>query len=142
MSLIRHYLRGWVFVWLVCQAIVLSAFVPAGCCAMHQSVAGDTPCHGEDGACPMHRTAAATDVSNVECPLHAAAAVPPSAPSPCVMRGLCDGPLAALSMLFPVFGMPAPSFHVEDTAATAVVSLDVQFPADTIAPHDTPPPRA
>lgn len=142
MPVIRHCLRSFVLVWLVFQVIGLSAFVPTGCCAMHQRAGEDTPCHGDDGSCPMHRAAAAVDAADVECPLHAAAPVAPSAPSPCVMRGLCHGPLAAVSLLFPVFGIPVPLFHLEGGAATAVASLDLQFPDDTVTPHDTPPPRS
>lgn len=146
MAAIRHHLRAFVLVWLTCQAAVLSAFVPTGCCPQRSAEAGASDdCHGADGLCPMHQTMdhtahSAGDVADVQpdCPMHAAQSAPPV---PCVMRGLCGGPSAALSILLPAFAVPEQPLdlehavrieqHVSITPSILTVSLQ----------NDTPPPR-
>lgn len=142
MAAIRHHLRALVLIWLTCQAAVLSAFVPTGCCPEPAATAAATEeCHGADGLCPMHQAqhdaAQDTSTQQIDCPMHATQ----TTPVPCVMRGLCSGPSAAISMLFPAFALPELPFTLDQSLQTA---SHASAPPQVIAAPsqiDTPPPR-
>ena len=143
MAAIRHHLRALVLVWLTCQAAVLSAFVPTGCCPEPAATAAATEdCHGADGLCPMHQAThdASHDASTtqVDCPMHAAE----TTPVPCVMRGLCSGPSAAISMLFPAFAMPELPFTLEHPLQIAPHATALRGAPAAAPQTDTPPPRS
>ena len=72
------------------------------------------------------------------CPMHSGAQ---SQERPCVMRGTCNGPAAALATLFSVPGIlveqsPVP---VVDQMSSLVTAQDVS--PSLFVPLDTPPPR-
>jgi hypothetical protein len=120
--------------WLCFQAASLSALVPSACCAAHREASAEsTECHGDaSGACPMH---AAT---GEECPMHAASGTPVSE---CVMRGLCNAPAGALSLLIPLPGILAVSPQTQPLAPVARVASVSPQPLESAASYDTPPPR-
>ena len=141
----RRHLRLLVTLWLVCQVAAVSAFGPAGCCPAHQQTPdGVEDCRGDaNGVCPMHASAAAeagSDAASIECPLHAAAGAS-SVPADCVMRGLCDGPSVALSILFSVPGVLVQTLHIDGSTVSSVVRPESSLVLDIVAQHDTPPPR-
>ena len=134
---LRRYIRLLVIAWLACQVAALSAFAPASCCPAHErTVDAATEC--ESGVCPMHSSPDAQVATAPECPMHASNGAPST---PCVMRGLCNGPAVALSMLLFVPGVLTPTTalvgaHVSSPMASSTASLQV-----SILSHDTPPPR-
>jgi hypothetical protein len=139
--MLRRHLRLLVLLWLACQTAALSAFGPASCCPAHrQSADNAIECQGDAaGECPMHASSEPTvATAATECPMHAADGTPTT---PCVMRGLCNGPAAALSMLLSVPGV------LTATTELAVAQVSLPFasvPARAHAftvSHDTPPPR-
>lgn len=145
MAPLRRHLRSFVMLWLVCQVAAVSAFGPAGCCPAHlQTSDGMEDCQGDaNGLCPMHASAnadAAGDAASVKCPMHGAAS-DSGLPSPCVMRGLCDGPSVALSILFSVPGVLVQTLHVDGSTVSSVVRPESSLVLDIVAQHDTPPPR-
>jgi hypothetical protein len=143
MTGLRLHLRTLVLAWLICQAAVLSAFAPAGCCPERSAAANSVEdCHGADGLCPMHQTpyadAWSATEAQIDCPMHAGQA----APVPCVMRGICDGPAAAISMLLPAFALPEQSFTLDNPVSTAEPIATVYGACAVPLQTDTPPPRA
>ena len=146
--MMRRHLRLLVILWLAGQTVALSAFRPAGCCPAHQQGNGVEECHGDaNGVCPMHASATAegsadtvADPATVECPMHVGAGAS-GLPSPCVMRGLCDGPSVALSILFSVPGVLVQALPLEASTVTTVVWSESSRVLDNAAQHDTPPPR-
>ncbi len=155
MAAIRHHLRALAVVWLLCQSAVLSAFVPMGCCPEQPAAMNASEdCHGADGLCPMHRgvdDGGAADTSHaghsttpdtadghVECPMHQTQG---AAPVPCVMRGLCGSPAAAVSLLLPAFAPPEPAFTLPQPLPRAACAHTVHVATTVPLQHDTPPPR-
>jgi len=144
MTALRHHLRTLVLVWLTCQAAVLSAFVPTGCCPERSAAASSVEdCQGADGLCPMHQTmhedaAASTTETQIDCPMHAGQ----TTPVPCVMRGLCGGPAAAISMLLPAFALPEQSFTLDNPVSTTERVIAMHGALAVPLQTDTPPPRS
>lgn len=141
MASFRRSLRLFAMLWLVGQVAALSAFGPASCCPAHSQMAdGAEDCQGDaNGVCPMHASAGAADAASAECPLHAAGGSDTA--STCVMRGLCNGPSTALSILFSVPGVLVQTPHIEGTTVIAAVPSESAGVLDIAAQHDTPPPR-
>ena len=131
---LRRHLRLVSALWLVCQAVAVSAFMPADCSLAHQApVVASQECTGDaDGLCPMHASA------GEECPLHQTDGTPVA---PCVIRGLCNGPEAALSVLLSVPGILTVQSHVRQADGASPLGQELFPSLDVAATHDTPPPR-
>jgi len=135
MRFIRQHLVALSLAWLAGQAASLTAFMPQDCCPAHHQPADAKDCHKQPVAadqCPMHQA------DGKPCPMHDGAQ---GEERPCVMRGTCNGPAAALATLFSVPGIlvdqsPAP---VVDRVSALFVTPDVS--ASLFVPLDTPPPR-
>lgn len=136
MRIIRRRLIGLSLAWLACQAGSLTAFMPQDCCPAHHQPAEARDCHKQpaaDDQCPMHQA------DGQPCPMHDGSQ---SQGRPCVLRGTCNGPAAALATLFSIPGIlvdqsPAP---VVDQVSALVVAQDVS--PSLFVPLDTPPPRS
>jgi hypothetical protein len=143
MTALRRRLHTVAFIWLLCQAASLSAFVPGECCKAHAAeaaakakkaschesaptsaeAAADKPGTPQEGdACPMHRGSRSHDC--------------------CTISNGCDGPGRQLTTLFAYIGVvQAPqsaSIVLESTAA--VISPDAPLLYHLTVP-DAPPPR-
>ena len=119
MRSVRRHLRTWVVAWMAFQAAALSVLVPRDCCASHRPAAAD----------------------GAPCPMHAAEA--PSPPDDCVMRGSCNGPMAALAVLLPGQGILAePTQCPPDLPALGSVDVSAETAFDRARPPDSPPPHA
>jgi hypothetical protein len=150
-------LGAWSVTWLLCQVATLSAFLPPNCCAEHEAhAAGTEQCHdttpadhcpmqATDGrACPMHAQASADDphAAHRASTAAAPAADTLAAEEECRMRGTCDGPAVALSVLFSVPAvMPADQVGFVPPTAPFDAALIPTFAPDPLT-SDTPPPRA
>jgi hypothetical protein len=90
----------------------------------------------DGNACPMHQPAAPDP--------HAAhrAASTPSPSDDCVMRGTCEGPAVALSVLFSVPAVMPADAVIFIPPATQFVAADTRAFAPVPLTSDTPPPRA
>ena len=136
MRLIRRRLVALSLAWLACQAGSLAAFVPQDCCPAHHQPAEAKDCHKQpaaDESCPMHQA------DGQPCPMHSGAQ---SQERPCLMRGTCNGPAAALATLFSVPGILA-----DQAPAPVVEQISSFFIAQDVSPSlflplDTPPPRS
>jgi hypothetical protein len=134
MRFIRQHLVALSIAWLAGQAGSLTAFMPQDCCPAHHQPAEAKDCHKQpaaDDQCPMHQA------DGQPCPMHDGAQE-----RPCVMRGTCNGPAAALATLFSVPGIlvdqsPAP---VVDVVSALFATPDVS--PSLFVPLDTPPPRS
>src|SRR4051812_32251278 len=99
MTSIRRRLRLWAAIWLILQAASLPAIAARNCCAVHraESAQRETSCHKTVAAttCPMPAA------DGTPCPMHTGERAHDRQAERCVMRGTCDGPMAAL---FPSLG--------------------------------------
>ena len=143
MAFLRGKLRLFATTWLVFQAACLSALVPRECCAAHRvsekrchesAPAARCPMRAVDGtACPMHRTADASEHSH-----HA-----PSAPADCRLTGICAGPMAALFTLLSNHGvLPESSTALPGAALRSVAIVIHDDVIGRYQPPESPPPRA
>jgi hypothetical protein len=139
MRLIRRRLVALSLAWLACQAGSLTAFVPQDCCPAHHQPAEAKDCHKQpaaptaDAQCPMHQA------DGQPCPMHS----PTSGQErPCVMRGTCNGPAAAVATLFSIPGILVvqSAVPVVDQISSLVIAQDVS--PSLFVPLDTPPPRS
>lgn len=164
MTFFRRRLIAWSVAWLVCQVATLSAFLPPHCCAAHEHAAeavchdeapaeGEVcPMHAADGAtCPMHQTAKAPTDPHAGHMGHepppatedAMADVTATSQNDCYMRGICDVPAVALSLL-----LSAPAIlpvDATDVELPPVVPQHGAFSSRLLTPpfpHHTPPPKA
>jgi hypothetical protein len=141
MASIRRRLRLWAAVWLLLQAASLPAIAARNCCAVHRSEsARDEPsCHKNVTAttCPMPAA------DGTPCPMHKGDGAAGQTRERCVMRGTCDGPMAAL---FPTLGalgiLPDVATMMSDTHADAAAAQTLENLIRRLTPPDTPPPRA
>ena len=135
MRSLRQNLRQLAIAWLVIQAVSLSALAGFDCCATHRAATAEA------------KTAQAADAA--PCPMHAASArsgAEPASnqqkPAKCVMRGTCNGPMAALLAALSNNGIPSES--IATTPTLVVIATPLSSPA-TFVVHfespDTPPPR-
>ena len=163
MLAVRHHLRVWVMTWLVFQAVSVAALVPRDCCAGHTvPAAKEKSCHENADAvacpstaadaqqCPMHQSQAGTHVTGAAQPAvataqqheHGAAADRP-ANDACSMRGLCNGPMAALFAVLTVHGVMPESFAVRpDIQPSLAPPVSREALVSRLASPDSPPPRA
>lgn len=128
-------MRAWSFAWLVCQAALLSAFVPRDCCAAHRSHAHKAPeCHepAKKTHCPMPAA------DGTACPMHQSAADGED----CRLRGMCDGPMAMLAHLMSAVALPVSpvTLTLAPPPAHALGYL-AERAIDRAASPDAPPPR-
>jgi hypothetical protein len=132
---LRQHLRPLAIAWLLSQAVSLAAIVGFDCCAAHRTPTPEAkaPQPAETVACPMHAAAAAgagTPMSNQQNPVK------------CVMRGSCNGPMAALLAVLSNNALPSES--IAPTPALVAVAAPPRSP-ETFVVHsespDTPPPR-
>jgi hypothetical protein len=140
MRLLRRHLRPWVAAWLAFQLASLSAFVPRDCCAAHRrATSSKHSCHQNTAAthCPMRAAAGAA------CPMHQGRHTGADASSEaCSMRGMCNGPMAALAALLSIHGVLTDSFvTVPDLHVTDVAARTREHLITRLAPPDPPPPR-
>jgi hypothetical protein len=120
------------------QVASLSALVPRDCCASHRPAAATSDCH-QDVAPPPHCPMAAAE--GAPCPMHVSEA--PSPQDDCVMRGSCNGPMAALAVLLPGHGILAePTRCPPDLPALGRVDVSAETAFDRARPPDPPPPHA
>ena len=143
MTSLRRHLQLWVATWLVFQVASLSALVPLDCCAAHRPAAGDKEpsCHERTAAthCPMRAAGGAP------CPMHRGghsdAAEKPS--NECLMRGTCDGPMAAVFALLSNHGVLTDSFAMlPDRQGHYLTAHARENLISRLASLDPPPPRA
>jgi hypothetical protein len=133
MSAIRRRIRVVTFVWLLCQAASLSAFLPEQCCVSHAAEAAAKQkveaCHEEappapesGDACPMHHGSKSHDC--------------------CKISNTCDGPGTRLTTLFAYIGLlEAPASSVV-TLDSTVAAIRASAPLlHRIATPDAPPPK-
>jgi hypothetical protein len=119
MAGLRRRLRACVIAWIFIQAASLSVLLPRDCCADHR------PTLREETGAPCHTRNAAQDDRK------------------CVLRGACNGPIAALAALIPQLGIPPVSPALPQDAV--VVPADEPRAGTPVAlqsPPDPPPPRA
>ena len=127
---LRQSLRQFAIAWLVIQVVSLSALAGFDCCASHR-------------AAKQQAKAAQAAAEPTLCPMHAAARNTDRAPEKCVMRGTCNGPMAALFVLFTNNGIPS-----ESPVTTPALDLTTAFTLsdDTFVVHfespEPQPPRA
>jgi hypothetical protein len=130
MLVVRRHLRRFVLLWLCSQVASVSAFVPATCCDAHGPLTASTPeCHGPaDGVCPMHAG------TGEECPMK------DGAPD-CAMRGLCNAPASALSVLIPLPGILATTTVAHALQRGADLHHLPTTTLERTSSNDPPPPR-
>lgn len=142
MTTIRAGLRHWVTAWLVFQVASLSALVPRACCVAHRPAVAVTPhsCHESAAAQPCPMPAA----DGTPCPMHRGQGDAGEKPATqCSMRGMCDGPVAALFALLSTYGVPAERFEMAAAFHTSSAALDSRESLTSrLASPDPPPPRA
>lgn len=107
--------------------------------------------HAADGAvCPMHQTAGAVEADphaghmgqGAAAAPEATAAAAPSAENQCRMRGICDVPAVALSLLLSVPAiLPPDAVDVAMPAAPQPAPFASRLLTPPF-PHHTPPPKA
>jgi hypothetical protein len=132
---LRQHLRPLAIAWLLSQAVSVSALAGFDCCAAHRT--------------PKTEAKAAPSAEKVACPMHGAApsdAAPASdrqKPAKCVMRGTCNGPIAALLVVLSNDGIPSES--IATTPGLVALAAPPRSP-ETFVVHsespDPPPPRA
>ena len=119
MAGLRRRLRTCVIAWILIQAASLSVLLPRDCCAAHR------PTLREETGAPCHTRNAAQDDRK------------------CVLRGACNGPIAALAALIPQHGIPPVSCAMPpDGIAVRADEPRAGTPAALQSPPDPPPPRA
>jgi hypothetical protein len=127
MSPFRRHLRALTLICLTFQAASISALVPRDCCAAHAShashVSHAAAADGDAGACPMHRA--------------------PEREPECSLRGACDGPPAALPLLWsnPAVS-PAGTSTLPNLVASPLHEPQRSAPIGNDPYPDPPPPRA
>lgn len=137
MKTLRQHLHLVTTIWLLCQTLSVSAFMPRLCCPEHDgqaAAAGDDHCARTAAAdeCPM------AGPDGQPCPEHANG----GSHADCVMRGTCAAPAVALLSLFSVPGILADGTRVPADLASAAFVASPHAATSVPAPHDTPPPRS
>jgi hypothetical protein len=136
MAKLRRRLPFWLALWLVGHTVGAVALVPLDCCADHAVAALAEPgCHRQatavDEHCPMR-----ADNGN-PCPMHA------EPESDCVLRGGCQGPIAALAAILSQHGTLAAPFDVTpDLRSMAGIPVPAQNAITLRVTPESPPPRA
>jgi hypothetical protein len=128
MTAIRRRLRLWAAAWLVFQAVSLSAFVPRACCLAHRPAVSATEhrCHENTAAIHEDHHDAGQNTS-----------------TRCSMRGMCEGPLAALFVVLSTPGVPAGGFEMFPDLRFGSAAIPAREHLITrLASPDPPPPRA
>jgi hypothetical protein len=152
MASVRRNLRLIATTWLVLQVAWLTALVPRDCCPVHRP--GARPDHGSHHSnsasqCPMRSP------DGRRCSMHAGAAghghrasgaehhhQAPAGPDGCSVRGVCDGPMAALFAFQSTHGiLPASNATLPDLEFRSVDIVRERLIA-RFRPPDPPPPRA
>ena len=147
MLFFRRHIRSLTTAWILFQAASLSALVPRVCClAHHANVAmPSADCH--DQAPAPHCSAPADDMT---CAMHHGHGAPagrsePSDKKPghdCAIRGMCDGPMAALLTIFATHGVLTDSFEaLPDLRTTFTARSASDQLIGLFVPPDAPPPR-
>lgn len=120
MTTIRAGLRLWVTAWLVFQVASLSALVPRACCAAHRPPPSATEHMCHEAAAPVEQPDAK-----------------------CSMRGMCEGPMAALLALLSNYGVPADPFEMSPDLLAGPAAIHARESLiGRLASPDPPPPRA
>jgi hypothetical protein len=148
MGWIRLHLRMVAVVWLVGQAVAVSAVSLGDCCAGHRvpvvnakSAAKAKACHGAEApaapACPMR----ALDGS--ACRMHRAHSEHPQQDqAACTLKSTCAGPVAALaSVLFVQGVLPRPISVPVRLDTPERVAIVVDAPLTFVIRPESPPPR-
>ena len=149
MLTLRRRPQFWVAAWLIFQGSALHALVPRDCCAAHRH-GGDHQSAAHQGAPAEAAPAAATSTGDHAHHGHQMAAQPDAAPADttpargCVMRGTCDGPMAAVLAVLSTQGVPPSHIFtiVPDTRAAAVTLSAPEHLLSRLASPEPPPPRA
>ncbi len=143
MTAVRGRVRVVAFLWLLCQAGSLAAFVPENCCIAHVEEAAakakKEACHESEpvkpepgDACPMAHSDGAA------CPMHSS-----KSKDCCAMTNACGGPGSHLTTLFAYIGAierPAASPVVLDSTPAVIPSSSA--PRFRELTPDAPPPKA
>ena len=145
MASIRRRLRLLAAVWLILHAVSLPAIAARNCCAMHRSESARTEaepsCHKT--ATVTARTCPMPAADGTPCPMHQGDRASRETRDRCVMRGTCDGPMAAL---FPSLGplgiLPDAAALASDNHADSTATQTRENLIRRLTPPDTPPPRA
>ena len=153
MLTLRRRPQFWVAAWLIFQGSALYALVPRDCCAAHRH-GGDHQSaahHATPAAVPAEATpAAATSSDDHAHHGHQMAAQPEAAPADatpargCVMRGTCDGPMAAVLAVLSTQGVPPSNiFSLVPYVSSALVTGSApEHLLSRLASPEPPPPRA
>ncbi len=144
MTAVRNHVRAIALIWLVGQAVALSAFVPGNCCvshveeraarekqdACHESEPARQPEPGD--ACPMQHD------DGDACPMHSG-----KSSDRCVMTNACEGPAAHLLSMFAYVGTIERPLSTEVTLHSAAAFIQ---PSSSLlhrfSTPDSPPPKA
>jgi hypothetical protein len=152
MGFLRRHMRVWTAIWALGQCTTVAAFVPRDCCAAHRSHTDETasprcdettpgaqcPMRGRDGPpCPMH-PASATETHD-----HDSHQDAPASDADCVLRGTCNGPLAALAVLLSDHGITPDAVTIAPKLQGGPpLPRPVAVVLATSTAPDPPPPRA
>jgi hypothetical protein len=136
MARLRRHLPFWFAVWLVGHTVGAVALVPLDCCAGHQAaMTADQNCHRQPTVADEHCPMRADD--GEPCPMHA------ETQFDCVLRGACQGPIAALAAILSQHGTLAAAFELApDVRPMPGIPLLPRNVISLRVSPDSPPPRA
>jgi len=149
MLTLRRRPQFWVAAWLIFQGSALYALVPRDCCAAHRhggdhQSAAHQPVPAEASPAPSAHSDDHAHVGHQMAPAPEPANADPAPVRGCVMRGTCDGPMAAVLAVLSTQGVPPiDAFRlVQESTATLVAGAAHEHPTSRLASPEPPPPRA